>query len=331
MQRNQTAYNRYGGRDKMSRDSEKVLKELQKFLDAHAEDTENEADVDALAERFFAEYNLKCKEQKESAPETADDYLDLAEQVTSKKKSVEYLHKALELEPDNLDARLQLILRTAEQPDERRLALQELLDAADKQMEKSGAFKEYAGEFWTAFETRPYMRVRYTYFDVLISCGMMRRAIDEGQRLLELCENDNLGVRYQLMHLYAYMEDEMHALALHKQFDSYEETQMLLPLAVLYYKLNQFDKAEDYIKRLAKANKDTKKFLRAAARDQLDDYIGEMSPYGYRPFTMEELLDELMHTSYLFNSVPYFFAWASKVLAAKTGAKMSAGKPKLLH
>lgn len=70
----------------MSRDSEKVLKELQKFLDAHAEDTENEADVDALAERFFAEYNLKCKEQKESAPETADDYLDLAEQVTSKKK-----------------------------------------------------------------------------------------------------------------------------------------------------------------------------------------------------------------------------------------------------
>ena len=207
----------------------------------------------------------------------------------------------------------------------------ELLDAADKQMEKSGAFKEYAGEFWTAFETRPYMRVRYTYFDVLISCGMMRRAIDEGQRLLELCENDNLGVRYQLMHLYAYMEDEMHALALHKQFDSYEETQMLLALAVLYYKLNQFDKAEDYIKRLAKANKDTKKFLRAAARDQLDDYIGEMSPYGYRPFTMEELLDELMHTSYLFNSVPYFFAWASKVLAAKTGAKMSAGKPKLLH
>ena len=100
MQRNQTAYNRYGRRDKMSRDSEKVLKELQKFLDAHAEDTENEADVDALAERFFAEYNLKCKEQKESAPETADDYLDLAEQVTSKKKSVEYLHKALELEPD---------------------------------------------------------------------------------------------------------------------------------------------------------------------------------------------------------------------------------------
>ena len=316
----------------MSRESEKVLKELQKFLDAHAEDTENEADVDALTERFFAEYNQKCIGQKDHAPETADDYLDLAEQATSKKKCVEYLHKALALEPDNLDARLQLITRTTEEElDEQRLALQELLDAADKQMEKTGAFKEYAGEFWTAPETRPYMRVRYTYFDVLISCGMMRRAIDEGQRLLELCENDNLGVRYQLMHLYAYMEDEMHALALHKQFDSYEETQMLLPLAVLYYKLNQFDKAEDYIKRLAKVNKDAKKFLRAAARDQLYDYMDEMSPYGYQPFTMEELLNELMKSSYLFDSVPYFFPWASKVLATKTSAKKSAGKPKLLH
>ena len=46
----------------MSRETEKVLKELQKFLDAHAEDAADEADVDALTERFFAEYNRKCKE-----------------------------------------------------------------------------------------------------------------------------------------------------------------------------------------------------------------------------------------------------------------------------
>ena len=123
----------------------------------------------------------------------------------------------------------------------------------------------------------------------------------------------------------------MHALALHKQFDSYEETQMLLPLAVLYYKLNQFDKAEDYIKRLAKANKDTKKFLRAAAHDELDDYIDELNPYGYQPFTMEELLDELMKSSYLFDSVPYFFAWASKVLVTKSTSKKSTGKPHQLN
>ena len=303
----------------MSRETEKLLKELQRFLDSNTDEAVDGTTVNALAEQFLAEYDQKSADQKDFVPETADDYLSLAEQAPSKKKHMEYLRKALELEPDNLDARLQMITCTTEHHlDEQRIALQELLGLAEQQMEEARAFREHSGQFWTAIETRPYMRVRYTYFDVLISCGMMRQAISEGQRLLELCESDNLGVRYQMMHLYVFMEDEMHALALHKQFDSYEETQMLLPLAVLYYKLNKFDKAEDYIRRLAKVNKDTKKFLRAAAHDELDDYIDEWSPFGYQPFTMEELLNELMQFSYLFDSVPYFFAWASKVLAAKS-------------
>ena len=315
----------------MSRDTEKLLKELQSFLMQHGGEATDEDSMDRLAEQFLSEQGI-CPVNENAAPETADDYLDLAEQAASKKKCIEYLRKALELEPDNVDAQLQLIVQTMEHKvDEQLPALQKLMETAAKQLEPDGYFKADVGAFWEILETRPYMRVCYTYFDALISCGMMHRAIDEGQRLLELCENDNLGVRYQLMHLYVFMEDEMHALALHKQFDSYEETQMLLPLAVLYYKLNQFDKAEDYIKRLAKANKDTKKFLRAAAHDELDDYIDELNPYGYQPFTMEELLDELMKSSYLFDSVPYFFAWASKVLVTKSTSKKSTGKPHLLN
>ena len=316
----------------MSRETERLLKELNQFISLHENEITDEDSMNRLCEQFLEEHNLGIPDLKNTEPETADDYLELAERALSKKKCVEYLHKALELEPENVDVQLQLIGHTLEgKSDEQLPALQKLMDAAAKQLEQEGCFKEDVGAFWDVLETRPYMRVCYAYFEALTSCGMMRRAIDEGQRLLELCENDNLGVRYQLMHLYAYMEDEMHALALHKRFDAYEETQMLLPLAVLYYKLNQFDKAEDHIKRLARVNKDTKKFLRAAAREQLYDYMDEMSPYGYQPFTMEELLDEVLHSSYLFGSVPYFFAWASKVLAAKTSAKKSAGKPKLPH
>ena len=279
----------------MSRETEKLLKELQRFLDSNTGEATDETTMNAMAEQFLAEYDQKCADQKDFVPETADDYLSLAEQAPSKKKHMEYLRKALELEPDNLDARLQMITCTTERHlDEQRFALQELLELAEQQMEEAGAFKEYSGQFWTAIETRPYMRVRYTYFDVLISCGMMRQAISEGQRLLELCESDNLGIRYQMMHLYVFMEDEMHAL-------------------------NKFDKAEGYIRRLAKVNKDTKKFLRAAAYDKLDDYIDELNPFGYQPFTMEELLNELIQFSYLLDSVPDFFAWASKVLAVKSG------------
>ena len=165
------------------------------------------------------------------------------------------------------------------------------------------------------------MRVRHTYFDALISCGMIHCAISEGEELLKLCENDNLGVRYQLMHLYACTEDELHALALHKRFDSCEETQMLLPLAVLYYKLNQFDRAKDYLKRLAAVNKDTKKFFRAAAGDRLEEFFMDMSPYGYRPFTIDELLEDLLLSPYLFASVPHFFQWASSCLRTQTTSR----------
>ena len=311
----------------MSRETEKGLKELQKSSDEYAEEAADEVGVDLFSAQSLVECIQKHAEQKTQSAETASDYLELARWAASRKKRAEYLHKALELEPDNLDARLQLIMRaTDDQIEEQLLALQELLEAADKQMEKAGAFKEYASEFWTAPETRPYMRVRCTYFDVLIACGMMRRAIDEGQRLLELCENDNLGVRYQLMHLYAFMEDEMHALALHKQYGANEETQML---AVLYYKMNQLGKAEDYIKRLAKVNRNTKKFLRVAVRNELDEYIDEMGPYEYTPFTLEELLDAAMKARYLFDSVPYFFEWANRIVSTKTSTKKSAGTPRV--
>ena len=84
----------------MSRETEKVLKELQRFLDSHADEIKSEDDANALAEQFLAEYDQKCAAQQDHAPETADDYLDLAEQATSKKKHMEYLRKALELEPD---------------------------------------------------------------------------------------------------------------------------------------------------------------------------------------------------------------------------------------
>ena len=86
----------------MSRETEKILKELQRFLDSHADEIKSEDDANALAEQFLAEYDQKCAAQQDHAPETADDYLDLAEQATSKKKHMEYLRKALELEPGSV-------------------------------------------------------------------------------------------------------------------------------------------------------------------------------------------------------------------------------------
>ncbi|MBE5871408.1 MAG: hypothetical protein E7294_09135 [Lachnospiraceae bacterium] len=112
------------------------------------------------------------------------------------------------------------------------------------------------------------------------------------------------------MHIYAFLEREEPALDLHKKYDSYEETQMLLPLSVLYFKRDDFDKAEDYLRRLCATNKETKKFFRALKKDKLDHYAEEVSAYGYRPFTIQELIVELMENSFLFRTVPLYMDWA---------------------
>ena len=303
----------------MSRETERMLRELQRFLALHAEEATDKESADRLTSQFLAEYDGYPQRRKIVAPETADDYLELAEQASSKKKRLECLRKALELEPANVDAQLQLITHTLEgKPDEQLPALQGLMTTAAEPLERAGFLTGAADDLWMLLETRPYIRVRHAYFQALISCGMIHRAIDEGKELLRLCENDCLGVRYQLMHLYAYTEDELHALALHRSFGSCEETQMLLPLAVLYYKLDQFDRAKDHIERLAAVNKDTKKFFRAATGDRLDEYLMDMDPYGYQPSTIDELLEALMVSPYLFASVPYFFRWASGCLRTRT-------------
>lgn len=306
----------------MNKETELLMKELQQFLSLHGEEPTGEDGMEHLTDQFLAGYGGDPLGRAGAPPETADDYLELAELAPSKKKCLDYLHKALELEPDHVDARLQLIVHTLEdKPEELFPALRALMTAAAEPLEREGRFTENVGDFWGVWETRPYMRVRQAYFDALIACGRMRRAIDEGEELLRLCENDDLGVRYQLMHLYAFLEDEPHALALHRRFGLREETQMLLPLAVLYYKLDQHDRAEDCLKRLALVNKDTKKFFRAAVSGRLDPFLKELDPYGYRPFTMDELLEDLIISPYLFSSVPHFFRWATSYLRTQTTAK----------
>ena len=295
----------------MSRETEKVLKQLTKYLVEHQDELSNGVSEDNLAQRFMEEYNASLLPNDVlEEPQTADDYMELAENVSAKKKKLEYLSKALELEPDNLDASRMMAEASAKKPEELLDTLFALLEKGDSLMERDGYFQDGMGEFWGILETRPYMRLRHSYFELLTQCGMMSKAINEGKRLLELCENDNLGIRYELMHLYAYFENEDDALALHKKYDRYEESQMLLPLAVLYYKKGNFERSIEYLRRLAKVNKDAKRFFRIMSKNGPDELLGEMGLYGYRPFTIEELIEEYLTNRHLFDSASYFFDWA---------------------
>ena len=78
--------------------------------------------------------------------ETAYDYLELAQEARSKKQRMAYLNKAVEVEPDNVDAQLQLLLNTHEDKPAAQLpALKKLLEAEETKLKNIGVFQESMG------------------------------------------------------------------------------------------------------------------------------------------------------------------------------------------
>ncbi len=73
-----------------------------------------------------------------------------------------------------------------------------------------------------------------------------------------------------------------------------------MPLAMLYYKSGDIDKAEKYLKKLSKSNKDLIKFVKAYNNDELDKYVRQMDHVGYRPYSIEKLMTEMSENSTMF-------------------------------
>ena len=149
--------------------------------------------------------------------ENSDDFLEMAYNAETKTKAKNYLKKALELDPNNLDAELFLADISTKSQLEFLEKTEAIIAHGNKLMEEQGYFKkDCVGEFWLILETRPYMRARHQYAILLSQCRMIKKAITECEEMLK---SDNLGVRCLLMHPYTVMEDEKSALKLHKKFE----------------------------------------------------------------------------------------------------------------
>ena len=132
----------------MSRETGKAMKELTKYLDEHQGELTDDADVNKLVNQFMETCNSSLQKRNTTAfPQTADDYLELAEEATTKKKRTEYLSKALELEPNNLDAAREIAEMNAKYPEDLLNALLPIIEKGTSLMEKEGFFRDYMGEF----------------------------------------------------------------------------------------------------------------------------------------------------------------------------------------
>ena len=92
------------------------------------------------------------------------------------------------------------------------------------------------------------------------NAGMIKRSIDVAREVIRLNENDNTGVRYLLMGLYAYLEDEVNMKKLYNKYRE-ENVLILTPFMIYYYKQGKYEEAVKYLERIKRVNKNFVSFF----------------------------------------------------------------------
>lgn len=142
------------------------------------------------------------------------------------------------------------------------------------------------------------MRGLYTKANIFIEMGKIKQARDICKEILKLNKNDNLGARYLLMAIYAFLEDEKEMLALYKKYPE-EHLQMLFPLFALYYKNSNDEKAIEYLKRINKSNPNFIKLFKGKMEDNEN-----IMPGYYSIGDSSEIKMYFMNYTFLLLTVP---------------------------
>ena len=311
----------------MNRESDRALRAMHEFLAEHATEDMSIEEVNTLLRDHMSEINSSIpRHMVEKDAKSAEDFIDLAEEAVQNGNDAEALRlvrKALKLNPNDLDAILMEIQLGESNPMNVIKRLRVAVDQGRRQLEKNGYFdEESVGEFWGILETRPFMRLREEYISKLKEYGMLRLAAAECEDMIRLNTNNNQGIRYILMHIYAALEEADSAERLLEKYSDHHEGQMLFPITLLYYKLGNTDKAENYLRLLTKTIRETKQFIRdmmdVGVNKYMDSRICEiMRRGGYSPLSEEELIMALYENSDIYNSAPAFFPWVADVLRIK--------------
>ena len=139
----------------MSRETEKMNKALQKFLDANTTEKMTEDEMDILMKIFIKEYNemnanfvLDARTAK-----TSDDFYELAKMTEELSLSLKYEKKSLKLDPENLDAAFFIAEIEADSYIDLIERTEKILQHGEKIMiEKGFMDKENIGSFWLMVE-----------------------------------------------------------------------------------------------------------------------------------------------------------------------------------
>lgn len=188
-------------------------------------------------------------------------------------KTLELSKKAYETSPECYDALI--MMHNIEDDHNKKL---EILDKGinyeEERLKKLGYFnEEYVGKFYDIVETRNYIRLLRSKLDILIFIGRSNLAKVLCLDILKLNKKDDLRVRYILLAIYAYQEDEHNFMKFYEELNE-ESLETILPALILYYKLNEMDKVDSYLQKAKMLSSEIivffKKYLADCRNEEFD-------------------------------------------------------------
>lgn len=176
-------------------------------------------------------------------------------------------------------------------------------------------FRENKGIFWDILETRPYMRAKNGLAMCLRKLGDKKGAIDQLQELLELCEDDNLGVRYELLPMLAAEGRLAQAEKIAHVYQEDDTAHMLYGMALLAFAQSGPDgKADGQLAKAVAANKEAIKYL--AGKKKMPKNL----PDAYSLGSKEEAVVIAWSQLDSWQAVPGACDWLAGKIPARRGA-----------
>ena len=244
--------------------------------------------------------------------EQALDILENAYGAEDEKTAAKFAKEALKVDPDLTDAKRVLI--DTYPLEKQKKEYEKLIKQEEERLGEMGISDDDVGIYYGLIETRPYMRVRYAYMELLENMNKLRMAMTEGEDIIRLNENDNMGVRYKLIKLCAMLEDSEKLEKLVAEYNE-ECVHFLLPQAIYYYKTDQLTKARGTLRRMYKSNAYVKAFFDGKMERYEDEIDEEFSFGGYRVGGPSEVVDMAIENAALMESSFAFAQWAAKEFA----------------
>lgn len=269
------------------RDTEKVLKQLEKFIKDKKIDSDEE--YEAAVQEFMKLHNLGTPIVEETL-ETRSDYLfEQALEADNEKDALKLVHEALRENPNNCDAKIFLAEIAANNGEVLEEDIIRIIKEEQARLVKEDIYKEENfGYFYDIVETRSYIRAKVSLIEIYLSKGRYQLARHEMEEVLKLNDHDNMGVRYRLLSIYCFLEkkDKINAL-----LDKYPEGSLLtwLPLSVYYYKTKNYFLLDETLNKMYEYNKNILKVIHGAAEANSFDML-ENSFGAYQPGDMNEAM-----------------------------------------